>query len=467
MRIVHFADVHIGVESYGRPASEQDIAALPSSFAPGMTDAEKHRTYTGLSTRLLDFLAALDQVVDQAIARHADVALFCGDAYKSRDPSQTQQREFARRIARLAAAGIPVLLVVGNHDQPHSLGRATALDIFPTLHRATDTVPQILVADRVDLFRIETPSGPLQVVTVPWVRRGAFMARDEHRGKSMEDLTRFVEDELTRRIWESAQTLDPDIPAVLAGHVTVMGGLAGSEQPMTLGRDHVLQRSAVALPAFDYVALGHLHKHQVIGNNPPAVYSGSLQAVDFGEEGDPKGFCLIDIVLSSQDLRGDASVAPVRGELVESMNGHPPTSRTARRMTWQFIPVQSRPFVTIDADVTQTPDPTAKVLQAISQKPIQDAMVRVRIAGPEEAMRHLDDRAIRKALEPAYSVVAITRDVAREKRLRLGTPATGLAPEEALKKYLDTKQQVSLETKARALQLAKHLIAENQARSND
>ena len=80
MRIVHFADVHIGVENYARVDPE-----------------------TGLSTRLTDFLATFDEVVSYALENSADLVLFCGDAYKSRDPSQTHQREFATRIAKLAA----------------------------------------------------------------------------------------------------------------------------------------------------------------------------------------------------------------------------------------------------------------------------------------------------------------------------------------------------------------------------
>ena len=93
MKILHCADLHLGVETYGRidPA-------------------------TGLSSRLLDFLSTLDQVVDYALANKVDLVLFCGDAYKSREPSQTQQREFARRINRLATSGIAVFLLVGNHD---------------------------------------------------------------------------------------------------------------------------------------------------------------------------------------------------------------------------------------------------------------------------------------------------------------------------------------------------------------
>ena len=81
MKVLHFAELHLGVENYGR------------------TDPA-----TGLSTCLGDFIATLDEVVDYALENGIDLVLFCGDAYKSREPSQTQQREFAKRIGRLAAS---------------------------------------------------------------------------------------------------------------------------------------------------------------------------------------------------------------------------------------------------------------------------------------------------------------------------------------------------------------------------
>lgn len=471
MRIIHFADVHIGVESYGRPATESDVEALVERVpvfgeclvlprkdgsgshsallrqaqderVSGRLEALK-RTYAGLSTRLLDFLAALDEVVEGAIARRADVALFCGDAYKSRDPSQTQQREFARRVARLAGAGIPVFLLVGNHDQPHSLGRASALEIFPTLG-----VPQVVVGDRVATYRMETRSGPLQIVAVPWVRRGAFLAREEHRGKSQEELTRYVEQEMTARVAEEVARLDPAVPAVLAGHVTVMGGVGGSEQSMALGRDHVLNASALALPQFAYVALGHLHRHQVIGSGaPPVVYSGSLQRVDFGEEAEEKGFCVVELSPSP-----DPSAYPSTG-----------SGRAEYTARWEFVPVRARAFVTVDVTLNaEVEDATQRVVQAIASKHIRDAVVRVRIGGPEEAMRRLNERDIRTALAPAHATL-ISRDVARERRSRLGVPASGLTPEEALRRYLGTRQNVSDAVKARTLEAGRQLIREEQA----
>ena len=136
MRILHFSDLHIGVENYGRVDPQ-----------------------TGLSTRLLDFLSALDELVEYALAHDVDLVLLAGDAYKGRDPSQTHQREFAKRLARLAAAGVPVFMLVGNHDLPQAVGRATAVEIFRTLE-----VPDLYVGDDMRTYTVPTRKGPLQIV---------------------------------------------------------------------------------------------------------------------------------------------------------------------------------------------------------------------------------------------------------------------------------------------------------------
>ena len=429
MRILHFSDLHIGVENYGRPATEADLEALPEGFAPGID----RRSYLGLSTRLLDFLAAFDGLVEFAIREQVDLVLFSGDAYKSRDPSQTHQREFARRVAALVSHDVPVFLLVGNHDIPHALGRATALEIFPTLQ-----VPQVWVGERLETHLVETRSGPLHVVALPWVRRGALLAREEHQGARIEDMTRYIEEELSRRLLAEAEALDPSIPAVLSAHVSVAGSVTSSERSMMLGRDYVLQRSSVALPAFDYVALGHIHKHQHLGESPPVVYPGSLQRVDFSEEEDTKGFCMVEL---------------------------DPAKPQGQRATWEFMPVTARPFVTIESHVSaDTDDPTEVVLQEITRKHVAEAVVRLHITVPREQVSRLDERRIRQALSAAHFVAPITREVIQDRRPRLGVAARGLAPEDALRWYLENRTGLDQKTRQQALEQGRDLIQQELAR---
>ena len=388
MRIVHFADVHIGVENYARVDPE-----------------------TGLSTRLADFLDTFDEVVSYALENSADLVLFCGDAYKSRDPSQTHQREFARRIARLSREDVPVFLVVGNHDSPNVIGRATALEIFNTLD-----VPNVYTGDRVETYLVQTRSGPLQIVAVPWIRRSEFLRKDDTRGLTADEINVEIQQMLSRIVRNLADELDEEIPAVMAGHVTVGGSKTSSEKSMMLGRDHVLLKSDVALPQLDYVALGHIHRHQILGEDPHVVYSGSLQRIDFGEEGDEKGFCVVDL--------------------------DPTKPAGSRLVDFRFQTVNARRFMTIEAKVRSgDPDPTATVLDAISRQKIEGAIVRVIITVPAELEAHLHDREIAEALTDAHFVASVSRDVQDQPRSRLGDAySEGLDPTETLKLYLESRQ---------------------------
>jgi exonuclease SbcD len=414
MKILHFADLHLGVESYGRldPA-------------------------TGLSSRLLDFLNVLDQVVDYAINNKIDLVLFCGDAYRSREPTQTQQREFAKRINRLATSGIPVFLLIGNHDLPNAVGRATSTEIFDTL-----AVKNVYVSNRPQLYSIPTASGTVQIVSLPWLRRSALLAREETKNLTFEQINQRLQQALTKVIDDKAQELNPKLPAILAAHVWVSGARVGSESSMTIGQEHVLLLSNVAHPAFDYIALGHIHKHQVLKQNPSVVYAGSLERLDFSEEEDDKGFYLVEI--------------------------GPDGEAGKRQVSFDFHQVVGRRFLTIGVDIEPSDtEPTATVLKAIAeqQDKVGGAIVRLSISLPVESEGQLRENDIRNALKQAH-YFTIAKDIKRETRLRLGGwTAEEISPLDALKTYLESRKDISPERARLLLEYGEKLIQEQEAGS--
>ncbi len=407
MRILHFSDLHIGVENYGQ------------------TDPE-----TGLSTRLADFLSSLDEVVEYALIEDVDLVLLAGDAYKGRDPSQTHQREFAKRLSRLSEASIPSFLLVGNHDLPNAVSRATAVEIFQTLQ-----VPYLQVGSNLQNYTIPTKSGPLQILAVPWPRRSGILSREESRGLTIEEVRQAVQDRMTQAIYARAESLDPDVPAILTGHVTVNGATVGTERSMMLGQDHVLLAGDIGRPQVDYVALGHIHKHQILRNeNPFMAYSGSLQRVDFSEEGDDKGFCVVDL---------------------------DPAAPQGKRLTdFDFHRLDARRFVTVDVTVpVGDTDPTSAVVRGIARKDVVGAVVRVRVTLPSEVEAQLRDSDIRDALSEAHYIAAINRESPQEaRRTRLDAEsAKDLQPMEALRLYLESRG-VEPERQEKMLRHAEELV---------
>jgi len=380
VKILHLSDVHLGMENYGRidPA-------------------------TGLNSRLLDFCATFDEAIDRAIAEPVDAVLFAGDAYKTRDPTPTHQREFARRIRRLADAGIPTVLLAGNHDLPNAAMRASATEIFGVLG-----LPNVFVSRRVETLRLETRRGPLQVVTLPWVTRSAVLSKEEHRGRSLRELNELLVSNIAVTVGSEVEQLEADLPAVLLGHCHLFGAEIGAERWLVVGEDPLVNESALRHPHLDYVALGHLHRQQIRHGEPPVAYSGSINRVDFSEEKEDKGYWIVDV--------------------------------EPGRAVPEFVPVRARPFETVEVKADGD-NPTDAVLRALRRRGdgrLRQAVVRLVVDLTPEQEPHLDEPAIRRALAEAYYVAPIQRRVERATRERLaGALAGPLAPLDALRRYFE------------------------------
>jgi len=303
-------------------------------------------------------------------------------------------------------------------------------------------VKNVYVSNRPQLYSIPTSSGKVQIVSLPWLRRSALLTKDETKNLTFAQLNQRLQQALTSVIEVKAQELNPKLPAILAAHVWVSGAKVGSESSMTIGQEHALMLSNVAHPAFDYVALGHIHRHQVLNQNPPVVYAGSLERLDFSEAEDDKGFYLVEV-----EPDGEAG---------------------KRQVSFDFHQLTGRHFFTINVDIDSADaDPTATVLKAIAeqQDEVRDAIVRLSISLPAEFEGQLRDNDIRHALSEAH-YFAIAKDIKRESRLRLGgRAAEEISPLDALKTYLESRNDISPERAKLLLEYGEKLIQEQRTGS--
>ncbi len=269
-KILHFADAHIDMANYGR-----------------------HDPETGIPVRVMDFLASLDTIIGAAISEKVDLVIFAGDAYKDRNPAPTFQREWGRRIMRLSQAGIPTLLLIGNHDLSPALGRAHALDAFDTL-----AVPNVWVLDKPRFLGPAELGLPLQVIALPWIARSGMMAALDIRATDPEAVYAELEGRISAMMTDWLENVaNPALPLILTAHASVQGASFGGERTVMLGADLVLPGSLVRDPRLDYVALGHIHKPQDLneGQHPPVIYPGSIERVDFGEAGEDKYYIIAEV----------------------------------------------------------------------------------------------------------------------------------------------------------------------------
>lgn len=403
IRFIHTADTHFGVENYGK------------------TDPQ-----TGVHSRLLDFERALNFCVDTAIKEKVDFFLFCGDAYKTTNPTPTQQKLFMRCLLRLYKEKIPVVLVIGNHDNPLSFGKAHSLDVFGNL-----PLDGIHIIAKPEILKLETKSGPVQIVGIPWPTRNTVAISDKHLLKSSEEITNYICKAVSSIIQSYAQKLDPNIPSVLAGHLTVSTGIfSGSEKRAIYGTDPVLLPSQLAIKPFDYVALGHLHRHQNLntGGYPALVYCGSPERVDFGERKEEKGFCLVSI---------------------EEKN----------KTSYEFIKTPTRNFIQIEVKLKPDKNQTEQLLAELKKHDLTDAVVKIKYHVPENKKDFVDLQAIQRECETAQYIVGIIPIRSVHIRERRSDLHVDMSFEKLLGAYLDTKPELK-EKKEKLIKKASLLLQE-------
>ena len=404
VKILHFADAHIDMSNYGQ-----------------------HDPETGLHMRVMDFLKSLDFIVDTAIDEKVDMVIFAGDTYKDRSPAPTYQREWGRRMMRLARAEIPVLLITGNHDISPSLGRAHALQEYETL----DPDYIHVVSSVAHLKPADLNGVPVQVVAIPWLTRHTMLALMQNEEQVVEDLNLELEKRVGTWLDLVIKELDPALPTILTAHTSISGAKFGYEQNIKIGKDLVLPPGFVKQPAFDYVALGHIHRFQDLneGGQPPVVYAGSIERVDFGELQEEKGFVIAEV-----------------------SKGH--TSYSFRKLPIrQFIDrivVLDENFMVNERIIGQLPAP----------EELKDAILRLTIKYPREFETLIDEARIRDYARGAFEFYLVKEpsSMARS-RLPGGQETSSLSPLELLDLYWkqDHKKAADREVLAK---LAEEIISQ-------
>ena len=409
IKLLHFADAHIDMANYGQ-----------------------HDAATGLPQRVVDFLKSLDFIVETAINEKVDLVIFAGDTYRDRSPAPTFQREWGKRIMRLSRAKIPTLLLTGNHDVSPSQYRAHAIQEFDTL-----SPDYIHVASSLKLLSPKDLDGvPVQVVAIPWITRSGILASLADDSSSEETPQESIEKALNAWINQTLADLDPNLPTILTAHASIAGAKYGSEQTVKIGRDVVLPLGLVANPAFDYVALGHIHRYQDLnpGAHPPVVYPGSIERVDLGEINEDKGFIIADI------------------------------EKGQTRYRWQNLPI--RQFRDFWVELDDLLGVNEKIFAALPQpEELADAITRLTLVYPKDLETMIDETRINDYFSRAFSFQLNKKPIS-EARTRLGDnfEASSMTPAELLDLYWKRQHVEDPAERERLQKLAAELIIQSQTR---
>jgi exonuclease SbcD len=246
---------------------------------------------------------AWSQLLGRLAGEDADAVVVAGDLFDRANPSGEEMRILGRWLQALRATRpeLPIVLISGNHD--HGTRLAWSGDLLdPTgvhLRGAPERVADpVLVRGR--------DGDEAQIWCVPFLHPGAMGEPEPSQVGAMEEALRRIR-----------PLQDPGRTQILVGHAFVQGGQASESERTFLGTASLLSPAIFA--GFDYVALGHLHRPQQVGEH--AWYPGSLARYSFSEAGHGKGW--LDVlacrgrapVVRERPLRSFRAMHRLRGSL--------------------------------------------------------------------------------------------------------------------------------------------------------
>lgn len=265
MKILHTADWHIG--EYKGP--------------------EKN----GVNLRGKDIEKCLDALIKAARNEHPDLIVVSGDIFNvAKLWSDRALPEVDTAIAAIMAlskvAPACVLRGTPNHDGDGQ---------FKLISRFFAENPRVTIFVRPEVKVIETADGKINVAALPGFDRGIFRAQGEGLDRQQESEC------LSRMLGNVIQGLraqcDSSLPSVLLAHYTVAGANMESGQTAFMVQgDPVLTGDMLDAAGFNLVALGHIHRPQKVQSTSCSTYySGAINALNFNDEGQQRGFYLHDL----------------------------------------------------------------------------------------------------------------------------------------------------------------------------
>jgi exonuclease SbcD len=258
MNILHTSDWHIGRTLYNRK-------------------------------RYDEFVAFFDWLLATIAENHIEVLIVAGDIFDTSTPSNRAQQLYYHFLQKVSSSCCRhVIIIGGNHDSPSLLEAPKELLRYFQIHvvgRAADDC-----ADEVLVLKDQDGNDELIVCAVPYLRDREI--RNARAGENIDDKNRNLIEGITAHYRQVAayaaarrQASEQFLPVVATGHLFVAGGKkVEGDGVRDLYVGSLAHVDGTILPQdIDYLALGHLHSAQMVGQDPTRRYSGAPLPMSFGE----------------------------------------------------------------------------------------------------------------------------------------------------------------------------------------
>lgn len=263
MKILHTADWHIGKQLYKYPLTE-------------------------------DLLLFFDELISIIEAESINILLISGDIFDLSNPSNEDRKLYFSFLNRLRKHNLHIIITAGNHDSarmidgPRELFEALNIHVVGEGSSAEDQLLSIPSGEK--------NSEPLLIAAIPYLRERDI--RNSIAGEmptDKENLTRQGIVDHYQLLFDMAYAKNKNACKIAMGHLYIYGvKLSDSEREIQVGNLAGISSESLDI-GFDYVALGHIHKPQIVHKDNTIMYSGSPIALSFSERKDEKRVIVLTV----------------------------------------------------------------------------------------------------------------------------------------------------------------------------
>jgi DNA repair exonuclease SbcCD nuclease subunit len=326
LRVAHLADTHLGYRALTRIDST-----------------------TGRNQRALDIESAFETTITHILDQQIDLVLHAGDVFHHTRPSWATLRCFVRQMRRIETAGIPCIVIGGNHDTPRLRTTGSVFSLLelalPGIHFVAGYTEIELAFDALDLRVHAVPHGALT---------------------------------------------NPNPPTVLADferrNILITHGLAPGVQ-LRGGRPHEAGEERLAAnlldPDLDYIALGHYHIWGDQGGK--AWYAGSTERMGWGDEPATPGYLLVTL-----GARGDRPAVeridiPTRPlKTLHPLAGEGQNARELADRILDRVRALAQPDAMVRVELKETPRPIRREVELLLKREIGDLVWSLQVYSPTD-----------------------------------------------------------------------------------
>jgi DNA repair protein SbcD/Mre11 len=278
MRFLHTADWHVGKTLKGH----------------SRLDEQEH---------------VLREIVRVVREQELDAVLVAGDLYDSAAPSAPAQKLVVRTLMALAGTGAEVIVIAGNHDH------APTFDAYRPFAGAAGVtlVGSVRSAEQGGVVEFTARTGePVTVAVLPFVSSRYAVRAAELVANTPAEHTGAYDQQLRDILAVLTGGFRTDAVNLVMAHLTVLNATFGGGERTAQSIFEYAVPATVFPPDAHYVALGHLHRRQVMAAPSPVHYCGAPLAVDFGEQDYEPVVCLVEATPSTPARVTDIPITAAR-----------------------------------------------------------------------------------------------------------------------------------------------------------